>query len=213
MEDGEAVPASRPATQIARRPRLVRRWAQLVVGLVVIGTGICASVQARLGLAPWDVLHQGISRRTGVPLGTVGIVVGALLMVTWWPLRRRPGAGTVANVVIIGVTIDLLLPQTDPAHNLALRIALMALGVVLFAVGSGMYLGVQAEHQPLGEHAPGLFDAHVHLERGRPQRTRVDVERSRRRAIDGPARAGDAALVRLRDEADRRAGRPSWPQR
>jgi uncharacterized membrane protein YczE len=113
------------------------------VGLVVIGTGICASVQARLGLAPWDVLHQGISRRTGVPLGTVGIVIGALLMVTWWPLHRRPGAGTVANVVIIGLTIDVLLPQTEPAHQLALRVALMVLGVVLFAIGSGMYLGVE----------------------------------------------------------------------
>jgi uncharacterized membrane protein YczE len=128
------------------------------VGLVVIGAGICASVQARLGLSPWDVLHQGISRRTGMPLGTVGILVGALIMVTWWPLRRRPGAGTVANVVIIGLTIDLLLPHTEPAHNMALRIALMGLGVVLFALGSGMYLGVEMGAGPRDGLMTGLHD-------------------------------------------------------
>jgi uncharacterized membrane protein YczE len=128
------------------------------VGLVVIGAGICASVQARLGLAPWDVLHQGISRRTGVPLGTVGIVAGALVMVTWWPLRRRPGAGTVANVVIIGVTIDLLLPHTGPAHQPVLQVALMALGVVLFALGSGMYLGVEMGAGPRDGLMTGLHD-------------------------------------------------------
>jgi uncharacterized membrane protein YczE len=128
------------------------------VGLAIIGAGICASVQARLGLAPWDVLHQGISRRTGVPLGTVGIVIGALLMVTWWPLRRRPGVGTIANVVIIGVTIDLLLPHTEPAHHLALQVALMLLGVVLFALGSGMYLGVEMGSGPRDGLMTGLHD-------------------------------------------------------
>lgn len=128
------------------------------MGLAIIGAGICASVQSRLGLAPWDVLHQGISRRIGVPLGTVGIAVGALIMVTWWPLRRRPGAGTFANVVIIGVTIDLLLPHTEPAHHIALRVALMALGVALFALGSGMYLGVEMGAGPRDGLMTGLHD-------------------------------------------------------
>lgn len=125
---------------------------------MVIGAGICASVQAGLGLPPWDVLHQGISRRTGVPLGTVGIAVGALVMLTWLPLRRRPGAGTVANVLIIGVTIDLLLPHTAPAHHLGLRVGLMVLGVVLFALGSGLYLGVEMGAGPRDGLMTGLHE-------------------------------------------------------
>ena len=128
------------------------------MGLVIIGTGICASVQARLGLPPWDVLHQGISRRTDVPLGTVGIAVGALVMLTWLPLRRRPGVGTVANVVIIGVTIDLLLPHTAPAQHLGLRVGLMVLGVVLFALGSGLYLGVEMGAGPRDGLMTGLHE-------------------------------------------------------
>jgi uncharacterized membrane protein YczE len=79
-------------------------------------------------------------------------------MLAWWPLRRRPGAGTVANVVIIGVTIDLLLPHTDPAHHLGLRVGLMALGVLLFALGSGMYLGVDMGAGPRDGLMTGLHD-------------------------------------------------------
>jgi uncharacterized membrane protein YczE len=98
-------------------------------------------VRARLGLGPWEVLHQGISNHTGVPIGTVGIAVGALVLLGWLPLRQRLGVGTITNVILIGVTIDVVLAATDEPTNLAPRIACLVAGITLFGVGSGLYIG------------------------------------------------------------------------
>lgn len=106
-----------------------------------MGTGIALMVLAGLGLGPWDVLHQGLSNRTGVPIGTVGIVVGVVLLALWVPLHQRVGIGTVLNTILIGVTIDVvvfLLPDFGPPW---LRWGGMLLGVVLYAGGSGLYIG------------------------------------------------------------------------
>lgn len=106
-----------------------------------MGTGIATLVLAGLGLGPWDVLHQGLSNRTGVPIGTVGIGVGVVVLVLWVPLRQRLGVGTVLNTVLIGLTIDAVLalvPAFEPAW---LRWAGMLVGVVLYAAGSGLYIG------------------------------------------------------------------------
>lgn len=122
-------------------PELRRRLPRLVFGLLVCGTGLAFQVQGDLGLGPWEVLHQGISDRTGVPIGTVGILVGIVVLLGWIPLRERPGIGTVLNVVLIGVTIDLwllVLPQPDP---LGLRVVFMAMGPIGFGIGSGFYIG------------------------------------------------------------------------
>lgn len=120
---------------------LRRRSPRLLAGLVLFGFGIALMVRSELGLGPWDVLHQGISRRTGVPIGTVGILVGVALLAFWIPLHERMGVGTIANTVVIGVVIDLsllVLPDVGPAP---LRWALMVVGVLLIAVGSGFYIG------------------------------------------------------------------------
>jgi uncharacterized membrane protein YczE len=123
------------------RAALRARLPRLLLGLVLCGTGIASMVAAELGLGPWDVLHQGVSGLTGIPIGTVGILVGALVLLLWIPLHERPGLGTVLNVVVIGIVIDVtLLWLTTPA-SLAGRTALMLAGPVLFAVGSGLYIG------------------------------------------------------------------------
>jgi uncharacterized membrane protein YczE len=98
-------------------------------------------VRAELGLGPWEVLHQGISNRTGVPIGTVGIAVGFLVLLGWIPLHQRLGVGTICNVVLIGVTIDVVLAVTDDPSSLAVRIACLVGGVVLAGLGSGLYIG------------------------------------------------------------------------
>ena len=106
-----------------------------------MGTGIALMADADLGLGPWDVLHQGLALRTGLSLGVLNIAVGALVLLLWVPLRQRPGLGTVLNVVVIGLVVDLtlaLLPEPEP---LALRTAAMLAGVVLMGVGSGLYIG------------------------------------------------------------------------
>ncbi len=100
-------------------------------------------VAADLGLAPWEVFHQGISDRTGVPIGTVGIVVGLIVLLAWIPLGERPGIGTVLNVIIIGLVIDATLLWLETPDSLALRIAFLAAGIFLWGPGSGLYIGVR----------------------------------------------------------------------
>jgi uncharacterized membrane protein YczE len=122
---------------------LIRRVPRLILGLALFGFGIALMVLADLGLSPWEVLHQGISRTTGVPIGTVGIITGILVLLLWIPLRERVGIGTLFNVLLIGIVIDLTLwlapiEPTATWHHWVLLIA----GMIFIAVASGMYIGV-----------------------------------------------------------------------
>ena len=123
------------------RTELRARLPRLLAGLLCCGVGLASMVRARLGLGPWEVLHQGISNRTGVPIGTVGIVVGALVLLGWLPLRQRLGVGTISNVVLIGLTIDGVLAVTDDPTDVVARAACLVAGITLFGVGSGLYIG------------------------------------------------------------------------
>jgi hypothetical protein len=119
----------------------IRRLVNLYAGLVLFGVSIAFFVQARLGLDPWDVLHQGISERTGVRIGTVAIVVGLVVLLLWIPLRQRPGLGTVSNVLLVGLTLDValvLLPEPGP---MPLRFGFLVVAIVLNAVATGLYIG------------------------------------------------------------------------
>lgn len=120
---------------------LVTRLWRLFVGLFAFGFGIALLVHADLGLGPWDVLHQGISERTGIPIGTVGIGVGILLLLLWFALPVRVGVGTVANTLVIGIVIDVTLWLLPASAPLAVRVGEVPLGIVLVAMGSGFYIG------------------------------------------------------------------------
>jgi uncharacterized membrane protein YczE len=121
--------------------RLARRLGQLLVGLILYGVSDALLVLAGLGLDPWDVLHQGLARRTGIPLGTWSIIVGAAVLVMWVPLRQRPGVGTACNVVVIGAVIDLVLALVPAPHALPLRWASLLAGVALNGVATACYIG------------------------------------------------------------------------
>lgn len=124
------------------RAELRRRMPPLLFGLTLFGFGLALMVIADLGLAPWDVLHQGISVRTGIPIGTVVIIVGLLLLVAWIPLKERIGIGTIANAIVIGVVLDLsLLVLPEELTGWPLRWAAMLAGVLLVGIGSGYYIG------------------------------------------------------------------------
>ena len=121
----------------------VERLPRLVTGLVLCGVGISLMIAADLGLAPWDVLHQGISKHTGIPIGTVSILVGFVLLLAWIPLREKYGVGTLCNVILIGLTIDVVLPLLPDDAPIGVRVAMLVAGTFLFGPGSGFYIGVQ----------------------------------------------------------------------
>jgi uncharacterized membrane protein YczE len=120
---------------------LRRRLPRLAVGLVAFGGGIGLMVLSGLGLPPWDVLHQGLSERTGVPIGTAGIFVGLALLLLWIPLRQRVGIGTLSNAVVVGLVIDGVVWAVPEPSHLLVRWALLVAGIALIGLGSGAYIG------------------------------------------------------------------------
>jgi len=120
---------------------LHRRVPRLLGGLVLFGVGIALMVRADLGLAPWDVLHQGVAERTGVPIGTVTILTGMGVLLLWIPIRERLGLGTLLNVLVIGLVVDLTLTVVAAPASMVARTAFLALGVFVFGPGSGLYIG------------------------------------------------------------------------
>ncbi len=98
-------------------------------------------VRAGLGLGPWDVLHQGLSMRTGLPIGTLVILVGFVVLLGWVPLRQRLGVGTVCNALLIGLVIDAVLAVVSEPHGQATRWLFLLSGLGLVGLGSGLYIG------------------------------------------------------------------------
>jgi uncharacterized membrane protein YczE len=96
---------------------------------------------AGLGVDPWDVFHQGLSRRLGLGVGTWAVIVGVLVLLMWIPLRQRPGFGTLSNVIVVGSVIDAMLAIVPPVHGLVLRLVVMCGGVVLNGFATGAYIG------------------------------------------------------------------------
>ncbi|MGX1682252.1 membrane protein YczE [Streptomyces althioticus] len=123
--------------------RLVRRLFQLYAGLALYGASSALLVRSGLGLEPWNVLHQGLSERTGLSMGVVLTALGALILLLWIPLRQRPGLGTVSNVLVIGVAMDATLAVVPDAHGMALRVAVMASGIVLNGAATGLYIAAR----------------------------------------------------------------------
>ncbi len=127
--------------ELPGRNDLRRRLLQLFPGLAACGVGLALMVRARLGLGPWDVLHQGLSTRTGLPIGTLVILVGLVVLLGWFPLRQRLGVGTVCNALLIGLVIDAVLAVAPEPGGLVIRSAFLLTGVVLVGLGSGLYIG------------------------------------------------------------------------
>jgi uncharacterized membrane protein YczE len=118
-----------------------RRLIQLFAGLVLYGFSASLLLLAGLGVDPWDVFHQGLSRELGLGVGTWTIIVGAFVLLLWIPLRQRPGIGTLSNVIVVGAVMDLCLATIPSPDGLATRFALMVAGVFLNGVATGAYIG------------------------------------------------------------------------
>jgi uncharacterized membrane protein YczE len=112
----------------------------LIFGLFVYGLGVAMTVHAGLGIAPWDVFAQGISIQTGLSFGVSTVVVSALVLLAWIPLKVKPGIGTVANAVLIGLFADfwlLVLPDTSIYWQ---QLLIFLIGVVIVAIATGLYI-------------------------------------------------------------------------
>jgi uncharacterized membrane protein YczE len=129
-----------PLSQL-RAGRLGRRLPQLFAGLALYGWSMAMMIKSNLGLDPWDVFHQGLAGYLPLSFGQVTMVVGAVVLLAWIPLRQWPGVGTVANVIVIGLAADAglaVLPAPDP---LWARIVMMVSAVVLNGLAGAAYIG------------------------------------------------------------------------
>jgi uncharacterized membrane protein YczE len=117
----------------------------LVSGLFLCAVGILCFLEARLGLPPWDVLHQGIARHTPLSFGAANQVVGVIVLLVAWTLGARVWIGTVSNAVLIGGFIILLQPlhavQSLSDWPLVPRVGLLLIGLICFGVGTAFYIG------------------------------------------------------------------------
>jgi uncharacterized membrane protein YczE len=118
-----------------------RRFPPFLGGLFVIGFSISLSVRAQLGLAPWDVFHQGVAKALGLSLGVVVVLTGVVVLLAWIPLHQQFGLGTLINTLSIGLIANLGLALVPEQHLLAVRIPFLAIALVGYGVGGGLYIG------------------------------------------------------------------------
>ncbi|WP_371478964.1 YitT family protein [Kitasatospora sp. NBC_00315] len=132
-----------PLTSALAGRALGRRLPQLLAGLLLYGSSMALMMRASLGVNPWDVLHQGLLRHLGLSMGSWVTLTGAAVLLLWIPLRQRPGVGTVGNVLLLGVAMDLTLRVVGTPGPLTARIALLAAGILLNALATGLYIGAR----------------------------------------------------------------------
>lgn len=140
------------------RTHLTRRLVQLYAGLVLYGLSMAMFVESTVGVMPWDVFHQGVADRTPLTMGTVTILTGAVVLALWWPLRVRPGLGTVSNVILIGIAFDVAHVLLPTPEAMPARIAFLVAGVVLNGVATAAYIGARFGPGPRDGLMTGLAD-------------------------------------------------------
>jgi uncharacterized membrane protein YczE len=123
-----------------RLATVLPRLPGLLAGLVTFGIGIALMARSGLGLGPWEAFHQGLGDHLGVPLGTISVALGIPILALWWPLGERPGFGTLLNVVLIGTSTNAGLATIPAASGVAGQLLEVVAGVVVIAIGSGLYL-------------------------------------------------------------------------
>jgi uncharacterized membrane protein YczE len=123
--------------------RLPRRIVQLIFGLFLYGVSLAFLLRGALGIAPWDVLAQGIAHHIGLSYGQVTIAVSILVLMLWIPLRQWPGLGTICNAFLVGIFADLTLSVLVAPSAIGVRIAFTAGGIVLNALAGAIYIGAQ----------------------------------------------------------------------
>lgn len=162
LRGSRTVPRARWTARGVWRPS-VGSVVALLVGLWLFGTGEAFLLAADLGATPWTVLSQGLSLRTGLPVGATTFLVSVVVLLLWLPLRQRPGLGTLANIVLIALALQVVYDAVPTPTGTAARVVLMLLGIAAIGLGSGFYL--------TAGHGPGPRDGWMtglHHRTGRP---------------------------------------------
>ena len=162
LKGARTVPRSRWTARQVWRPT-PGSMASLLVGLWLFGMGEAFLLTGDLGASPWTVLAQGLSRLTGWDIGWLTFFISMTVLLLWIPLRQRPGLGTVLNIVVIPIALQLTYDLVPTPSNRAARFALVLLGIATIGLGSGFYL--------TAGHGPGPRDGWMtglHHRTGRP---------------------------------------------
>lgn len=122
---------------------MTRRIVQLLIGLPLYGVGCALTVEAGLGVDPWTVLAEGVSLHTGIGIGWVTNLIGLGVLLLWIPLRQRPGAGTLANILLVGTAMQVALWLIPPVTGTLVQFAVLLGGIALVAIASGLYIGAR----------------------------------------------------------------------
>ena len=117
-----------------------KRVSILIFGLAIFGLGDGLIIQSGLGNAPWSVLAQGISLKSGLSIGTSTLIVGSLVLALWIPLRERPGFGTLSNIIIISLFIEIATNIFPKQENIVLGVIFTLLGIAMVGIGSSLYI-------------------------------------------------------------------------
>ena len=121
--------------------RMPQRLVRCIAGLALFGLGISCFLTAHLGLAAWDVFHQGVSNHTGISVGLVIEIAGVFILLLWIPLRERMGVGTLLNALEIGLVVNLVGDHLPHSDRIVLRCLYLVAGLLSIAIGSGLYIG------------------------------------------------------------------------
>ena len=122
-------------------PLLARRYIQAVTGITMIGIGVAFNYMANLGLGPWGVLHDGISKTINISYGQAGILTSLISLLLWIPLKQKPGIATIFDAFWIGLTADFIINIIPEAHSLLIQIIYLISGITLIGLGTAIYVG------------------------------------------------------------------------
>jgi uncharacterized membrane protein YczE len=122
-------------------PLLARRYIQAVIGITMIGIGVAFNYMANLGLGPWGVLHDGISKTINITYGQAGIMTSLISLLLWIPLKQKPGIATIFDAFWIGLTADFVINIIPDAPSLVIQIIYLITGITLIGLGTAIYVG------------------------------------------------------------------------
>ena len=122
-------------------PRKPRQVFQVIFETSLIGVGISLNYLANLGLGPWGVFHDGLSKTIGITYGRTIIVTGVAVMLLWIPLKQKPGLGTLIDIFLVGLVADTIILYFEFSENIFLSLILILLGIIFIGTGTAIYVG------------------------------------------------------------------------